>query len=62
MATTTMNLRSLASAGALVLITACSPATAEPPGPDDGTEVAEDAPGDTYEPDCRTGGSEMLPC
>jgi hypothetical protein len=72
MATTRMKLRSLVSVGALVLITACGPATADvpgpadeeteaPEGPDDG-ETEDDPSGGKYQPDCRMRGSEMLPC
>jgi hypothetical protein len=68
MTTKRMTLRRLASAGALVLMTACGPATAEVTGsadegtatPEGGTE--EEPLGGTYQPDCRTHGSEMLPC
>jgi hypothetical protein len=68
MAPKRMMLRSLASGGALVLMAACGTATAGVPGsaneeaeaPEGGTE--EDPLGGTYQPDCRTNGSEMLPC
>jgi hypothetical protein len=66
MATTRMKLRSLASVGALVLITACGPATADVGGPAGGgteeTEETVDPPGSADQPDCRNRGSELLPC
>jgi hypothetical protein len=75
MATTRMRLRSLASVGALVLITACGPATADVGGPageeteeieeteeTEETEVTVDPPGSADQPDCRNRGSELLPC
>jgi hypothetical protein len=72
MATTRMKLRSLASVGALVLITACGPATADVGGPAgeeteeiEGTEETEetvDPSGGEDQPDCRNRGSELLPC
>jgi hypothetical protein len=73
MAATRMKLQSLVSVGALALLTACGPATADvprpadeeietPEGADGGTEAEEDLPGGKYLPDCRTRGSEMVPC
>jgi hypothetical protein len=63
MATTRMKFRSLVSVGALVLITACGPATADEQGPaGEETEETEETPGSEDQPDCRNRGSELLPC